>query len=55
VLSDEVAILRAESSGGAQLPSFDELRWSAIEAIDQNIPVPAISAALQCVTGSRGN
>ncbi len=55
VLSDEVAILRAESSGGAQLPSFDELRWSAIEAIDQNIPAPAISAALQCVAGSRNN
>jgi len=55
VLSDEVAILRAEASGGAQLPNFDELRWSAIEAIDQNIPVPAISAALQCVAGSRNN
>jgi len=55
VLSDEVAILRAEASGGAQLPNFDELRWSAIEAIDQNISVPAISAALQCAAGSRKN
>jgi len=55
VLSDEVAILRAEASGGAQLPNFDELRWSAIEAIDQNISVPAISAALQCAAGSRNN
>jgi len=55
VLSDEVAILRAEASGGAQLPNFDELRWSAIEAIEQNISVPAISAALQCAAGSRNN
>ena len=55
VLSDEVAILSAESSGRAQLPNFDELRWTAIEAIDQNVSVPSISAALQSAAGNRGN
>ncbi len=55
VLSDEVAILSAESSGCAQLPNFDELRWAAIEAIDQNLSVPAISAALQSAAGGRSS
>ena len=55
VLSDEVAILSAESSGCVQLPNFDELRWTAIEAIDQNLSVPAISAALQSAAGDRSS
>lgn len=55
VLGDVLAKAEANatSSTEAQLPNYDELRWSAIEAVEQNVAVPVISAALQHRTGQR--
>jgi len=55
VLDDELAKAKSDTSASAdaQLPNYDEVRWSAIEAVEQNVAVPVISAALQCRTGNR--
>ncbi len=55
VLDDELAKAEAEAPTGTQSPNYDEIRWSAIEAIEQNVAVPVISAALQRRAGNQGN
>ncbi len=55
VLGDELAKAETDAPTVTQSPNYDEVRWSAIEAIEQNIAVPVISAALQNSTGNQDN
>jgi len=56
LLSEESARFNADTSSAEEkLPSHDEVRWSAIEAIDQNVSLPVISAALQSGNRKRGS
>lgn len=45
LLLDELAG-RENAAAERHSPNFDEVRWTAIEAIDQNVALPVISAAL---------
>lgn len=45
LLTDELAG-RGAVNPGRHSPNYDEVRWSVIEAVDQNVSVPVISAAL---------
>ncbi len=53
VLNDQVAKQGADAATDARAVNLDELRWATIEAVDQSVSVPAISAELQRVLGAR--
>lgn len=56
LLADEVARRSANDALNAvQSLDYNEVRWSAIEAIEQNLSVPVILAALQCGVESQNS